>query len=103
MTIWDGKQLKEVPTAVGQKMVSEGKAIDLSKHDGAHLEGLERMFARPFYQNKMMQTKKPKAITPKVEVTPEVEVTPKVEVTPEVEDTPEVNKVIKAAPPKMKA
>ena len=97
MIIWDGKQLKEVPTSVGQKMVSEGKAIDLSKHDGAHLEGLERMFARPFYQNKMMQTEKPKAITPKVEDTP------KVEVTPEVEDTPEVNKVIKAAPIKKKA
>ena len=56
MFIWDGKQFKDVPTAVGEKMVSEGKAIDMSKHDGSHVERLDRMFERPFYKNKMMQT-----------------------------------------------
>ena len=56
MFIWDGKQFKEVPTAVGEKMVSEGKAIDMSKHDGSHVERLDRMFERPFYKNKMMQS-----------------------------------------------
>lgn len=57
MFIWDGKQFKEVPTATGNKLVAEGKAIDMSKHDGSHVESLERMFDRPFYKNKMMTTK----------------------------------------------
>ena len=56
MFIWDGKQFKDVPTAVGEKMVAEGKAIDMSKHDGSHVERLDRMFERPFYKNKMMQS-----------------------------------------------
>ena len=56
MFIWDGKQFKDVPTEVGKKMVSEGKAIDMAKHDGSHVERLDRMFERPFYKNKMMQS-----------------------------------------------
>ena len=73
MFIWDGKQFKEVPTAVGEKMVSEGKAIDMSKHDGSHVERLDRMFERPFYKNKMMKTEEPKASKPVAKKTAKAE------------------------------